>query len=134
MLKRLLCIALLASGAMPLHASGQAAASGAAIYHALEPAFVVNLQEGRRLRFMQVKVQVMTRDKKVVDALLEHGPAVRDAMIMLLAHQSAEAMRSTSGREALRGEALSALQEVLARQAHREGGIEAVYFTDYVIQ
>lgn len=105
-----------------------------AIYYALEPAFVVNLQEGRRTHFMQVKVQLMTREENVVQAVEENQPPMRDAMIMLLAHQTGETMRSVQGREQVRQQALAELRRVLAEVAGIKDGIEAVYFTDFVIQ
>lgn len=105
-----------------------------AIYHALEPSFVVNLQEGRRTRFMQIKVQLMTRDEQVIQAVEENQPPLRDAMIMLLAHQSGETMHSVQGREQVRQQALGELQRVLEHVAGIKQGIEAVYFTDFVIQ
>ena len=104
------------------------------IYYALEPAFVVNLKEGGRARFMQITVQLMTRDEKVIQAVEHHQPPIRDAMIMLLTHQDSETMRSVPGREQVRQQALTEVRDVVAEVAGIKQGIEAVYFTDFVIQ
>ncbi|MGE0080594.1 MAG: flagellar basal body-associated protein FliL [Thiohalomonadaceae bacterium] len=105
-------------------------------YLALEP-FVVNLKDGPRVRFMQVKMQVMASDPKVQEAVTLHMPAVRDRLIMLFAHQDAAALRTLEGREVLRQEALAAVQAVVAEVITTTGepaAVEAVYFTDFVIQ
>lgn len=114
-------------------------------YMALEPPFVVNLQGEGRARYMQVKVQVMSHNPAVMAAIQEHMPPIRHAMIMLLAHQDAKTMYDVQGREQVRQEALATLRRVLKEQAgidenttDEEGnplpGLEAVYFTDFVIQ
>jgi flagellar FliL protein len=132
-----LALALFVGGACAAEKKTDEAPAAVAkpIYHAIDPAFVVNLHEaGKRLRFMQVSVQVMTRDAAVVSALEGNGPPVRDAMIMLLAHQPREAMASQQGLAQVQQDAQRALQAVLAKFAGLEQGIEAVYFTDFVIQ
>ncbi|MFA5529574.1 MAG: flagellar basal body-associated protein FliL [Thiohalomonadaceae bacterium] len=108
-----------------------------AAYVALDP-FVVNLKDGTRVRFMQVKMQVMASNPTVQEAVTLHMPAVRDRLIMLFAHQDAAALRTLQGREGLRQEALTAVQgvvsEVTTTTPKQKAAIEAVYFTDFVIQ
>jgi flagellar FliL protein len=105
-----------------------------AVYHSIAEKFVVNVPDGKRMRFMQVKVQAMTRDEKVSEAIEANMPALSHAMIMLLSHQEAGVMRSIQGREGVRKQAIIELQKVLTEVAGLEGGLEAVYFTDFVIQ
>ena len=105
-----------------------------ALYLALADKFVVNVQDGKRSRFMQVKVKVMTHDEKVSAAIEGNLPAFSHAMIMLLAHQDADTMRNVEGREGVRLQALADLQQVLNDVAALDSGLEAVYFTDFVIQ
>lgn len=136
----LLLAALLLGGLPPSFAASGGGESehvaGQPTYLPLEPAFVVNVQDAsrRRPRFMQVTVQVMTREPKVSAAIEENMPPIRDAMIMLLAHQDGGAMATVEGREKVRLEAQSAIQHVLAEIAGLQTGVEAVYFTDFVIQ
>jgi flagellar FliL protein len=121
-------------------AAGSAASpsrsSGSDGYLGLEP-IVVNVADGRRVRFMQVKMQLMAKDPKVQEAIEIHMPVVRDRLIMLLAHQDAVALRRLEGREALRQEALLAVQSVVSEVTVSYGSpaeVEGVYFTDFVIQ
>lgn len=107
---------------------------GKAIYYAMEPPFVVNLNEGPRMHFMQITVQFMTRDSEVISAIEDNLPPLRDALIMLLSHQTGETMRAVQGREEVRKQALTYARKVLAEVAGVKKGLDAVYFTDFVIQ
>jgi flagellar protein FliL len=105
-----------------------------AIYYAMDPPFVVNLNEGARMHFMQITVQLMSRDPAVIAAIEANQPPLRDALIMLLSHQTGETMRGVMGREEVRKQALIDVQKVLAEVAGVKKGLDAVYFTDFVIQ
>lgn len=133
-----LCFSLmiLSLSMQPVHAEeSEKGAPKKPIYYAMEPAFVVNLNDGgRRAHFMQITVQLMSYSKEVIDQVEQNQPPLRDAMIMLLAHQTGETMRSVQGREKVRQEALVDIRKVLAEVAGVKKGIEAVYFTDFVIQ
>jgi flagellar FliL protein len=119
----------------PLHAEDEEGkAPKKAVYHAISDRFVVNVQDGKRMRFMQVKVKAMTRDEKVSEAIEGNMPALSHAMIMLLTHQDAATMRNITTREEVRKQALVDLQQALKEVAGLEKGLEAVYFTDFVIQ
>lgn len=133
----ILSLFMLALPFAPLHAEEEEAVKEApkkAVYHAISDKFVVNIKEGGKNRYMQVKVQVMTRDEKVSAAIEANMPALSHAMIMLLAHQDGAAMRDIQSREKVRAQALIDLQQVLVEVAGLKEGLEAVYFTDFVIQ
>lgn len=121
--------------AAPLHAEEGEEVPKKAIYYPMAPAFVVNVEDGPRTHFMQITVQLMTRDPEVIDKVEVNQPPLRHAMIMLLGHQSAETMRSVQGREQVRQEALAEVRRVMKEVAGvKASKIEAVYFTDFVIQ
>lgn len=137
-LKRILTLfftlMLLSSSIQSLYAEEDAGAPKKPLYYAMQPAFVVNLNDGRRVHFMQISVQLMSYNPEVIALVEENQPPLRDAMIMLLSHQSGETMRSIQGREEVRKEALVDVRKVLKEVAGVKKGIEAVYFTDFVIQ
>lgn len=107
-------------------------------YLAIDPPLVVNLISPGSPHFMQVKVQVMSHDPKVLAALKDNMPPVRDALIMLLSSQTADAMFDVQNREKVRQQALDAIRKVLEQVAGIKSdgkhGVEALYFTDFVIQ
>lgn len=114
-------------------------------YKSMEPALTVNFSEPSSSgRFLQVVVQVMARDQAVIQALDDNMPAARNDLIMLLGEQDPVALRTREGKEALQKEVLDSLRKVLEREAPGGGsltqrrnfarGLEAVYFTTFVIQ
>lgn len=103
------------------------------LYLALEPAFVVNLSEGDSPHYLQVGITLMAHDDKAIDTAKAADPVIRDAMVSLLGSQSASVIGTPAGRKKLQAEALAAVQKVVQARLGRPG-IEALYFTSFVIQ
>jgi flagellar FliL protein len=121
-------------------ATGQASAPKQAVelakselYLALEPAFVVNFNEGESSRYLQVAVTLMAHDDKAIDTAKAADPVIRDAMVSLLSNQKVAEVGTPAGRKKLQAEALAAVQKVVQARLGRPG-IEALYFTSFVIQ
>ena len=102
-------------------------------YHPLDPAFVVNFEEDDELHFLQISMQVMAYDQAVIENVQKHIPAIRNSLVLLLSKQSYRALNSEKGKEKLRADALQEVQKVL-KQFVRKPGIEAIYFTAFVMQ
>jgi flagellar FliL protein len=125
------------AGASP-HASGAderlpAAKSGPPQYVPLEPPIIVNYEDQGMLRYVQFGVTVMTRDKSVVETIMNNMPPIRNNLIMLFGNQEFATLSSTAGKEQLRAQALEEIQTVL-REEIGQAGVEAVYFTNFVMQ
>ncbi|MFP4695535.1 MAG: flagellar basal body-associated FliL family protein [Thiohalospira sp.] len=101
-------------------------------YIELGDPFTVNVSGGNA-QFMQVGVQVMSRDSKAEGAVEEHMPVIRDRINTILGAQNAEEVRSTEGKQALRKAILEDMRKVL-EERYGEPAIEEVYFTKFVIQ
>ena len=106
---------------------------GEAKYLPLDPALVVNLQDGDKSRFLQASIQLMTRDEEVYAAAKTHSPAIRNALIMLFGTADYEKISTREGKEQLREDARKVADAVLQDLANKQG-IEAVYLTSFVIQ
>lgn len=106
---------------------------GPAIYHPLEPAFIVNFEDQGMLRYLQIGLTSMTRDQRIVDILNQNMPQIRNDLILLFSNQRLEVLTTTSGKEKLRAQALAQIQGILTREVGIPG-IEAVYFTTFVLQ
>ncbi|QBQ53511.1 flagellar basal body-associated FliL family protein [Nitrosococcus wardiae] len=106
-----------------------------AIYHSLAPAFVVNFyrQSQRQVRFLQVKMEAMARDSEIIEAIKNHRPAIRNSLLLLLSHQDYETLHTIEGKEQLREAARHEINQVLEDQAGIKG-VEAVYFTSFIMQ
>lgn len=103
------------------------------VYYAFDPAFVVNFQAQDTLRFLQVKVEVMARDQKVVAAVEQHMPVIRNNLVVLFSSQDFTTISTRVGKERLRAQTLAEIQKVL-KENTGQPGVEQVYFTSFVMQ
>ena len=109
------------------------AGGGEAIYKTIDPAFVVNIQDGPRFRFLQVEVDVMTRDATAIARLDKVMPRVKSELTMLFGSLQRENVQTVEGQKALQAQALDVINTVLKDETGKEG-IAAVYFTKFVVQ
>ncbi|QOC21198.1 flagellar basal body-associated FliL family protein [Wenzhouxiangella sp. AB-CW3] len=107
--------------------------SGPPIYHEFDPPFIANLKDSGTVRFLQVTVQVMARDRKIIEAVSEHEPVIRNNLLMLFSDQTRESIREREAREALREAAREEIREIL-RDQDAPDDVEQVYFTSFVLQ
>jgi flagellar FliL protein len=104
------------------------------LYVALDPPFVVNFEGEQLVRFLQITVQVMTRDPATVELLKANDPVVRNDLLLLFANQKAEVVAARAGKEQLRSDALTAIRHVVEAGGGKPDHIEQVYFTSFVMQ
>jgi flagellar FliL protein len=105
-----------------------------AIYVGLEPAFVVNFDATQSARFLQVTVEIMTRDSSMAKLLQENDPAIRNDLLMLFGGQNATEIGTREGKEVLRKAALGAVRQLINSEGGKPDLVEAVYFTTFVMQ
>jgi flagellar FliL protein len=103
-------------------------------YIALEPPFVVNFDAGASARFLQVAVQLMTRDLEMAEFIKTHDPVIRNDLLLLLGSQKVEDISTREGKEKLRSDALDAVRRILKSEGAESEKLEAVYFTSFVMQ
>ena len=113
---------------------GEESVKAPAVYVALDPPFVVNFEAEQLVRFLQVTVQVMSRDPISVELIKTNDPVVRNDLLLLLGNQSYTTISSREGKEKLRLEALEAVRKVVKGAGGKPETIEAVYFTSFVMQ
>ncbi len=104
-----------------------------AIYLPIDPAFVVNFASQGKARFLQVTVEVMSRDPLMSDQINLHMPVIRNNLMLLFSSQSYDGVSTLEGKETLREEALEVVQQILEEETG-DPGVEAVYFTSFVMQ
>jgi flagellar FliL protein len=112
----------------------EAAEKTPALYVALDPPFVVNFEAEQLVRFLQVTVQVMSRDPATVELIKTNDPVVRNDLLLLLGNQSYQTISSREGKEKLRLLALEAVRKVVTNAGGKAEKVEAVYFTSFVMQ
>ncbi|MFO1349983.1 MAG: flagellar basal body-associated FliL family protein [Gammaproteobacteria bacterium] len=106
---------------------------GPAQYLAMDPPLVVNFEDEGTLRYVQIGIAVMARDKDAIDAVTLNTPRIRNDLIMLFGGQKFADLSAPEGKEKLRGDSLAAIQGILKEETGKPG-IEAVYFTNFVMQ
>ena len=107
---------------------------GPALYVPLDPPFVVNFEAEQLVRFLQVTVQVMSRDPATVELVKSNDPVVRNDLLLLFGNQSYATISSREGKEKLRQQALEAVRKVVTNAGGKPAKVEAVYFTSFVMQ
>lgn len=146
----LFLLLLIASTSQMAMAAGEEWIEGKANYYAIKPPITVNLKADK-IRYIQIKVQLMSREVNTLEKIEANKPAIVDSLITLLTAQSLQTMRNVTSREKVRTEALKNIQTLLQDIAGivpgeiigeaEEGeepptikGVEALYFTDFVVQ
>lgn len=105
-----------------------------AVYVAFEPPFVVSFDSGGKSRFLQVAIEVMTRDPHVAEELEAHQPVIRNDVLLLLGNQEYATLSSREGKEKLQHEALEAIRHVIQTNGGEPEAVESVLFTSFVMQ
>jgi flagellar protein FliL len=108
--------------------------AGPPLYLPLDPPFVVNFDADQAVRFLQIAVQVMTRDPATLELLKNNDPVVRNDLLLLFGNQKYAQLATREGKEALRNQALDDLRKVIAQAGGHAERLEAVYFTSFVMQ
>jgi flagellar FliL protein len=108
--------------------------AGPPLFLALDPPFVVNFDSEQAVRFLQIAVQLETRDPATIEMLKTNDPIVRNDLLLLFGNQKYARLATREGKEALRTEALEDVRKVLTAAGGRPERLEAVYFTSFVMQ
>ena len=105
-----------------------------AIYEGIHPPLLVNfLDERGKGRFLQMSLEVMTRDEAVIEAIKTHNAVIRNNLILLYGDVKLSDVNTREGKTQMLAQALSEINMILKEQTGNEG-IEAVYFTNLVVQ
>lgn len=103
------------------------------IYVPMTPAFVVNIGNSDASNFLQIEMQVRAKNATAVDALKLHDPQIRNALLMLLGSQQLADISTREGKEGLQKKVLEEIQRILKAETGK-AGVDAVYFTSFVMQ
>lgn len=110
------------------------APEGPPLFLALDPPFVVNFDSEQAVRFLQIAVQLESRDPATIEMLKTNDPVVRNDLLLLFGNQKYAQLATREGKEALRNQALADVRKVLEAAGGHADRLEAVYFTSFVMQ
>ena len=109
-------------------------ASKPPIYQSLHPPLIVNFKDQYGdAHFMQMTLELMSRDQDVINAVRDHAPVIRNDLILLYASAMYEDVVTREGKEKMLAEGLAEVQRIMT-ESIGEPGVEALYFTGLVIQ
>lgn len=104
------------------------------IYQTLHPPLVVNVKdEAGDSHFMQITMEVMSRDQGVVNAVRDNVAVIRNALILLYGSSIYEEVSTRDGKQKMLDDGLAEIERVMIETTGK-GGVEALYFTALVIQ
>jgi len=103
-------------------------------YVAMEPPFVVNFEATQLVRFLQITVQLMTRDLETVEMIKVNDPVIRNELLLLFGNQKYDVIATREGKEKLRDAALESVRKIVKQSGGKPEHVEAVYFTSFVMQ
>jgi flagellar protein FliL len=104
-----------------------------AIYFSMSPPVIVNFNVKGRQRFLQVEIDVMTRERDVVSAIELHKPMIMNSLVLLIGGQDYFELLTAEGKELLRQQCLQEVQRLLQKEIGKPG-IEQIFFTNFVMQ
>lgn len=92
-------------------------------YLSLTPEFVVNFAPGSNVRYLQIDLQVATRDKAALETLRTYNPVVRNDILVVISGQTYDDLKTIKGKEALQKKLLNAINNVInnANSGNNEG-------------
>ncbi len=115
------------------HGGAPAPTSGDAYYLPIDPPFIVNFTHLGALRYLQISIEVMYPKEDIIERVVEHMPAIRNALILLLSDQPYEKLSTLQGKEELRGEMVAAVNQIVYRDTPVEFRGE-MFITNFVMQ
>ncbi|KXF82695.1 flagellar basal body-associated protein FliL [Enterovibrio coralii] len=103
-------------------------------YFTLEPEITTNfITDGRKLGFINVRVDLMVDDASLIQMLEYHQPLIRDTIIEVLSQENEVRVKSLAGREAIRKACLEKVNEMLLAETNQKV-LADLLFTKYLYQ
>jgi len=93
------------------------------------PPLVVSSNYNGSLRYLQVKLAILTRSEETIAKLENSTPLIQNALIMLLDSFEFAELEESEGKETLRAQAEEEVRKLIA-----DDNVESVLFTGFVIQ
>ncbi len=102
-------------------------------YVELKPPFVTNYGGPGKLKYVKAEVSLRVDSQEAFRAVNSHIPSLRHTIIMVLSQQTDDTVTTMEGKEQIRLQALSELQEIMSKE---EGGkmIEDLLFSSFFVQ
>lgn len=104
-------------------------------------AFVVNLADRDTERYAQIGITLELEDPKAADQIKAYMPAIRNGILMVLAHKTSAELLTRAGKEKLAAEVMQAAMQPLGgapagdkKDESEEPPVRHVHFSSFIIQ
>ena len=106
-----------------------------AIYYQLPEAITINFlnQSKQKVRYLQIKVALMSRDQTIIDSATLNLPMLQDALRTLFSEQTMASVNSVEGRQALQATSLDTIKAILKEETGKNN-LDGLYFTSFILQ
>ena len=104
-----------------------------AFFFTLYPDMLVNFTADGRPAFLKLKIDVMSHDEKVIEAVEEFQAIVRNNLLSAFQEVDFDTSNRQQSIQEMRDLALAETRAVLANY-HGNADVEGVYFTSFVVQ
>jgi flagellar FliL protein len=91
--------------------------------------FIVNLMSDGGRRYLKIKVNLELEDEAMVEEITSKLPVLRDTIIRIASSKSLEEISTQKGKDGLKDQIVN---EINANM--KDGKINNIYFTDFVVQ
>ncbi|MDE3271173.1 flagellar basal body-associated protein FliL [Pseudoalteromonas sp. G4] len=112
---------------------GSSAEMGSALYVGMPRPFVFNVPGATKDRLVQIKVQLLVRGDVNEETAKRHIPLIENTLLRVFSASNADDLGTTAGKEALRYNALTEVQNALV-EIEDSKVVERVLFTGFVMQ
>ncbi len=109
------------------------AETAAISYFALEPPFVVNVDEGEEIHHLQLAISFIPTSPDTAELLSKHEAAIRHAIVVLVSGRQVADINSIQGKKKLREEIQLAVNKVMEENTGKPA-IKRTLFTGFLIQ
>lgn len=100
----------------------------AGVMYPMEP-FIVNLLDKGGKRYLKVRMELELPNENLTNELTRRKAQLRDTILLLLTSKSFDNVNRLEGKFQLRSELMFRINQVL-----QTGKIQALYFTEFVVQ
>lgn len=103
-------------------------------YYSLDKDIVTNFVfQGKHIKYIRAGVTFMVENQQDINILRRNKALIRDAIIEILGKQTIKTIKTSAGREAIRGECLTRINDLMIAETGRKVVLELL-FSKYIYE
>jgi flagellar FliL protein len=102
-------------------------------YYQINPDFLINLVNEKQIKYLQIQVQISTRNPTMIADFETYSPLIKHELIELFTSKTFSDLSTEQGKERMRKEALLSIRKIIKKETGKVG-VEDVLFTSFLMQ